>query len=319
MRSANRKTEKQKTAKAKVPGRGRGRKLLPAFLIAALLLGGFFGWMHLNARVTHLRRADVYLQDLPRAMDGVTMLYLSDFNIRSAADARSCTSLMNKLSQAQPDILVLGGDYTAPGLMDILNGSSGDSDADAARFIQSLAAFPAPLGKYAVTGENDTANLHLPAAFAEAGVQHLNDACAVVERNGAQLVLAGLSDVSLGNTPYTDLGRHFTGDECVIALAHSPAAYVGIRINEARGGGAWADLVLSGHTLGGQIKLFGRTIRTLPAEEARCLAGWYYIDDLPMLVSQGVGCEGAMLRLGTQSEAWLLTLRCPQKLTLPDL
>ena len=37
-----------------------------------------------------------------------------------------------------------------------------------------------------------------------------------------------------------------------------------------------------------------------------------------MLVSQGVGCSGVQLRLGTTSEVWLLTLRRPEKLDLPD-
>ena len=69
---------------------------------------------------------------------------------------------------------------------------------------------------------------------------------------------------------------------------------------------------------GGQIRAFGRTIYTLPEAEARCLGGWYYVGDLPMLVSQGVGCSGVLLRLGTQSEVWLLTLRRPEALVLPD-
>ena len=115
--------------------------------------------------------------------------------------------------------------------------------------------------------------------------------------------------MSRNETPYADLGRAFSGDECVLVLSHNPSAYVGVRVAEARGGGAWADLVLAGHNLGGQIRLFGRTMRTLPPEEARCLAGWFYEGDLPMLVSQGLRCPGLPLRLGSRSEVWLLTLR----------
>ena len=291
---------------------------LPAFLIV-LLIGGFFGWMHFNARLTHLKQAEVCLPDLPAGLDGTTLLYISDLNIRSAADRRACVRLVKQLADLEPDLLVLGGDYSAPTLLDALNGSEGDAQADAAEFILSLSDFPAKLGKYAVTGENDSNNSALAAAFAQAGIEYLDDSCVVVEKNGSELVLAGLSDASLNKTPYTEIGRYFSGDECVIAVAHNPASYVDIRINEAKGGGAWADLVLSGHTMGGQIEVFGRTLRSYPDEVARCIGGWYYIDDLPMLVSEGVGCEGPMLRLGTQSEAWLLTLRCTQGFELPDL
>jgi len=134
------------------------------------------------------------------------------------------------------------------------------------------------------------------------------------------LVIAGLGDVSLNKTPYEEIGGYFSGNECVIALAHNPSAYIGVRVAEARGGGAWADLVLSGHTLGGQIKIGNRTLRTFSENERRCIGGWHYTDDLPMLVSQGLGCQGAMLRLGTQSEVWLLTLRKPaeESKLLPD-
>ena len=314
---AKKKVETAQKGRAKKRGRGLSR-WLPAFLIV-LVLGGCLGWMHFQARLTHLKQAEVYLEDLPAGMDGTTLLYLSDLNIRSAADRRACMRLMQQLSRLKPDLLVLGGDYSAPGLLDVLNGSEGDAQADAAAFVRSLADFPTKLGKYAVAGENDIVNQELSAAFQDAGVEYLDDACSVVEKNGGKLVLAGLSDISLNKTPYTQIGRYFSGDECVIALAHNPASYVDIRVNEAKGGGAWADLVLSGHTTGGQIKVLGRTLRSYPDEVARCIGGWYYVEDLPMLVSEGVGCEGAMLRLGTESEVWLLTLKAGKPSLLPDL
>ena len=313
-----RRAEKTPVKGKKSKQRRRRGRFLPILLLLVLLAGGFFGWMHMQARISHLRKAEVYLEDLPEGMDGLTLLYVSDLNIRSAADLRACTKLMEKLAQVQPDVLLLGGDYSAPGMLDELNGSQGLAQKEAAQFIAGLADFPAPYGKFAVTGENDTGNSMLAEAFGRAGIQQLDDACAAIERGGAQLVLAGLSDISLNKTPYNDLGKHFTGEECVVVLAHNPAAYVNIRVNEARNGGAWADLVLSGHTLGGQIKIFNRSLREFTPEEARCMGGWYYVDDLPMLVSTGVGCEGPMLRLGTQSETWLLTLRCQETLTLPD-
>ena len=158
----------------------------------------------------------------------------------------------------------------------------------------------------------------LKEAMSDGGVMLLDDGCATIGKDGAQLVLAGLSDISEKHTPYSEIGGYFDGSECVIALTHNPSGYIGVRVAEARSGGAWADLVLAGHTLGGQIKAFGRTIYTLPEAEARCRGGWYYAGDLPMLVSQGVGCSGVQLRLGTTSEVWMLTLRRPEKLELPD-
>ena len=309
-----------KPKKSQKPKKGCGRRriALAAVLLVALLLGALYGWMALQARVTHVRKAVVYLDDLPAALDGTTLLYVSDLNIRGAGDARRTQRLMNKLNELQPDVLLLGGDYCGGKILDGSPDADEGGQAATLAFLRSLNSFNAPLGKYAVVGEQDQVLSGLKEALSDGGVTLLDDGCATIEKSGGQLVLAGLSDVSEKRTPYSEIGGYFDGSECVIALTHNPSGYIGVRVAEARSGGAWADLVLAGHTLGGQIRAFGRTIYTLPEAEARCLGGWYYVGDLPMLVSQGVGCGGVLLRLGTQSEVWLLTLRRPEALVLPD-
>ncbi len=308
-----------KKAKKKVhPQPRRGRVALAALLLVMALVVGFFGWMAIQARVTHVRSAVIYLEDLPAGLDGATALFVSDIDIRGKGDAKRAARLMRRLASLEPDMLLLGGDYCAGKPLDGLATADADAQAAALDFLRNLNGFSAPLGKYAVAGEQDAVLAGLSDAMAAGGVRLLDDACAIIERNGGQLVLAGLSDVSENRTPYGEIGRYFNGDECVIALGHNPSAYVGVRVAEAREGGAWADLVLAGHTLGGQIRAFGRTLRTLPEEEARCLGGWYYAGDLPMLVSEGLGCNGVLLRLGSTSEVWMLTLRRPEVLELPD-
>ena len=316
------KKQPQKPKKyAQAPPRRKRRFALGLFLLAMLAIGGLFGYMHVQSQLVHLMQATLYLEDLPPALEGTTLLYVSDVNIKSAAEARHTQRLFDELEALQPDLLLLGGDYSANTLLQTLNSEenavSGAAEEYVLDFIRSLADFNAPLGKFAVLGEAD-ADPALNAAFMQGGVQLLADSCATVEKNGGQLVIAGLNDTSTGLTPYSSLGSYFSGDECVIALTHNPAGYIGIRVNEARGGGAWADAVLAGHTLGGQIRAFGRNIRTMTDEESRCIAGWYYTDGLPMLVSQGLGCRDADLRFGTQSEVWLITLERPQSAALPD-
>lgn len=300
--------------------RGRKRGFMPVLLILLFAIGGFFGWMHFNASVTHLKYAEVYIEDLPTEFEGSRLLFVSDINIRNTSDISAVRHSFEKLQDIQADMLVLGGDYSAETLISSLNGGDGTGKSEyAIEFIQSLRDFYAPLGKYAVSGENDSDEL--TSAFLNAGVRYLSDECAVVEKGDAQLVIAGLSDGSTGRTPFEKIGGYFNGNECVIAVVHNPSAYVGIRVAEAKGGGAWADMVLSGHTLGGQIKVFNKTMRPLTEEEQRCISGWHYTNDLPMLVSQGLGCKGAKLRLGTQSEIWCITLHKPVKqgLVLPEL
>lgn len=289
------------------------RRKSPAFILFAMLalaLCAFFGWMVLQARITHLRPAEVYLRDLPRGFEGTKILYISDLKIQSAEDASSAKQLMRRLSQLNPDILLLGGDYSADSAFDTLNGTTAASlSPHTADFIASLADFNAPMGKFAVAGDQDRDLQALSAAFNAAGVRCLSDNSAEIEKDGAKIAVAGLSDRKSGRDGSAKLSRSYKSGDCVIAVAHNPASYIDIRVSEADGGGTWADLVLSGHTLGGQISVFGRTLRSYSEEEQRTMSGWHYPGDLPLLVSQGLGCEDIGLRLGSESQVHIITLR----------
>lgn len=290
-----------------------GRRLgLALFLTAMGALMGLGAWMVAQAHIVHLCHARLYLPDLPAAFDGTELIYISDWNVAGAGEARACARMLEQLGALDADLLLLGGDYVRGGL-------EGDGAQTLSLLVSALADFEAPLGKFAVAGEQDGDGAALEALLRDADVQLLSDACAEVRLGSDALVIAGLSDVRQGRTPYEELGGYFTGGECVLVLAHNPSAYVGVRVAEARDGGPWADAVLCGHTLGGQIRLFGRNLRQMPEAEARCLAGWYYGDDLPLLVSQGLGCRDVGLRLGSRSEVWHITLCRPQaaELSLP--
>lgn len=295
-RGAGKRTKKRRQA--------RGRFTLPALLIVLALSLGLLGYMEACGHIACLRPAEVYFSDLPEALDGTTIVYLSDLNISGTGDARACARLVSRLAELEPDLLILGGDI----LID------GADAACLAPLYRALEDYPARLGRFAAEGETDAT---LDAALSGAGVELLCGEAVRVERNGAALGIAGLS---AEDAACQALASGFSQEDFVIALAHDPADYSAVRVAEAKDGGAWADLVLSGHTLGGQIVVAGRTLRALPEGQASRRAGWYYVDDLPLLVSQGVGCRGANLRLGTQCEVWLLTLRrAASEMVLPDL
>jgi len=299
-----------KKSSVKTPHRRRRSPAPSIFLALVVVLCLFFGWMHLQARMTRLCPAEVYLPDLPRALDGTRVLYISDFKLQSAAEARSAGKLMRRLQELAPDLLLLGGDYCGSSVLDSLNGTANVALPDyVADFIASLADFPAPMGKFAVAGDSDGDPRTLAAAFQAAGVNCLADSAVTVSKNGADMSIAGLTDRSLNRNGSAKLSRSYHRDDCVLVLAHNPTSYIDVRVSEAEGGGAWADLVLAGHTLGGQINVLGRTLRSFSPEEQRTLSGWFYPNDLPLLVSEGLGCDGAPLRLGSNSQIHLLILR----------
>ena len=101
----------------------------------------------------------------------------------------------------------------------------------------------------------------------------------------------------------------------MIVLSHSPDACPAIIASEAADGGKWADLVLSGHTHGGQIRLPGWTPRIPSSYGKTYLSGWVQENAHTLLVSNGVGCATVNRRWGAPAQAHLITLRCESAAT----
>ena len=289
-----------------------GRIALAVF--AALLLGvaAICGVAAVNAGVVRVRRAEVELKDLPAAFDGATVLYASDIDLCGINSARKSGALFEKLQALKPDILILGGDYTSPSLLEILNKPQ-ERAADTARqlsarsdFFKYIASFDAPLGKFGVASPDDASQDALRQQMLDAGVQPLFNDRAALRLGDATLWIVGVSAESAN---LNSAGGHFSANDCVIVAAYSPAVMPVLVTSEAQEGGRWADLALTGHTHGGQVRLFGRSLLRLNETEQRYLSGWTLENGLPVLTTEGVGCEGANLRLGTAPEVWLITLR----------
>ena len=131
------------------------------------------------------------------------LLYVSDVHIASVADARHMQALMDQLETFNADILLLGGDYSDVRLWDQLR-CFGNTDKKSALkrtayaqshlWMASLADFDAPLGKFAVQGNHDCTDASLMESLAQGGVQLLMNEAAIIEKNGAQLAIAGVGD-----------------------------------------------------------------------------------------------------------------------------
>jgi len=286
-------------------------------LVAAL--GMVFGYAALNANTVHVRYAEVTLKDLPQAFDGCRVLFVSDIDLCGINTPEKAAKLFKRLKDLRPDVLLLGGDYTSNSVIDILNQSenSAESVQQRAVFLRGIADFEAPLGKFAVAGDNDADVEGLMLLMEETGIEPLFNGHAAVKKDGDALHIVGFNANTTG-VNFNKVANAFSKKDCVIALTHSPSAFPQMLTAEAKDSGAWADLMLAGHTHGGQIRLGDRNIIRLSGQELDFLYGWKRESETIMLTTSGLGCEGTNLRLGTESEVWLITLS-DGSVNLPDL
>ena len=293
-----------KKAAPKRPRRRIGWRIGVAAL-GLIALGA--GALHLNARIVHVRYAEVALEDLPASFDGTKILFASDIDLCGLNTPARAADAVMKLQNLRPDLLVLGGDFTSPTLMEVLN-KSADTQSMLGRrsaFFQAISDFHAPMGRFVLIGREDAALSDPSAALRAGGFTPINGTRSQISIGDDALWLVGVDENTEG---LSGVGASFRSGQCVLCVAESPDCFPRIVTAEAADSGPWADLCLAGKTHGGQINLFGRSILTLTELEQQFLHGWTRETGTPMLTSSGLGCETANLRLNSQAEVWLLTL-----------
>jgi predicted MPP superfamily phosphohydrolase len=251
--------------------------------------------VHQAIRVPPLKEVEVRIKDLPPAFDGYTVLQLTDLHISRLFQEPWTRAVVDSANSLHTDLVVVTGD--------LIDGSVAERTADVA----PLAGLRARDGVFVIPGNheyffNQGAWMR---HFAHLGMQPLENRHTVIARGGAQLVLAGVTDLSAGHSgyPMPDLGLALQGaprGAPVILLDHQPR---NARTAAAQG----VALQLSGHTHGGLIIGLDRIFALA---NAGFVSGLYDVEDMQLYVNNGTALwAGLALRLGRPSELTRITLR----------
>ena len=233
---------------------------------------------------------EVTLSFLPADADGLTVVAVSDLHVGTVLGPRWLAARVAQIEHLRPDLIVLLGDVVE---------GHGIAAEDVLPPLRRLAA---PLGVWAVTGNHDRGGGRDSGAdlLTSAGVTVLSDWWAVV-RPG--VIVAGVDGRSwrrraaaAADPLAAALGGRAPG--ATILLTHDPT---GAERAAARG----AELMLAGHTHGGQVWPFGYLVRTAYP----LLAGRYEVAGMPVIVCRGTGTWGPRMRLWRRGEILRITLR----------
>ncbi len=237
----------------------------------------------------------VTLAKLPASLDGLRVMQISDIHVGLFVAESELRRAFELMQAARPDVIVMTGDLV-------------DHDIRYApllgRFARKLEGI-ARHGVYAIAGNHDhyAGVKTVYQVLQEAGVDVLHNRHVRLGDGRNSFVLAGVDDVAAkqygGEGP--DLVRAFEGatpDLARVLLSHNPSFYPRAS--------ASADLVLSGHTHGGQISLFIN-----PAEVVLrhgYIRGHYHLGESQLYVNRGFGTAGPPARVGSAPELTSLTL-----------
>jgi predicted MPP superfamily phosphohydrolase len=251
-----------------------------------------------------LNRLEIPISDLPQAFSGFRIVQLSDFHCSRKVTPTYLGEAVELAQEQCPDLVVLTGDFVHRGYKYVHS------------VARTLGRLSAPHGVFAVLGNHDFSvrnalgfrrYRHLHRAVAKAltqqGIRVLHNEATALSRDGCKLNLIGVEDL-WSRVCNPDLA--FTGlcpsIPCIV-LAHNPRT---IEFLDGRR----CDLMLSGHTHGGQVNLPGLGRATLTRRARQFAAGMYRYRDAHLYVNTGVGF-GFRFRFGVRPEVALFTLRRP--------
>ena len=252
-------------------------------------------WLEVN-------QCNIPIPDLPASFAGFRIAQLSDFHCsRQVTPTYLEKAVVLALAQ-EPDLVVLTGDFIHRGYKYI------------DRVARTLGRLEAPQGVYAVLGNHDFSvrnalgfrryrHLHraVAAGLTARGIRVLHNQTVQLKRATDVVHLVGVEDLW---SRTCDLDEAFDGlspSVPCIALAHNPRTV-------ERLAGRRCDLMLSGHTHGGQINWPGLGRPTLGRKARRFAAGLYIHENTFLYVNKGVGF-GFRFRFGVRPEVAILTLQ----------
>ena len=256
-----------------------------------LMLMGLYWHGRKNAENIQVRHNHIRMNTLPSRFDGFTLLHITDLHVDMNEGAMR--RLADLLAEVTYDVCVLTGDYRGK--------TFGPFDAALKGLARVRSHLKGPV--YGVLGNHDT--IRMVPGLEEMGIKMLLNECEAISRGDESIYLAGIDDAHYYRVDNIEKAAFdIPANGFSILLSHTPEIY-------RQAAHAGFDLLLSGHTHGGQICLPGSIPITLDSVLPRYMGSgpWKY-HAMVGYTSVGVGSSIVAVRLNCPPEITLHHLRC---------
>jgi predicted MPP superfamily phosphohydrolase len=294
----------------KEPSRFRQPHLLTRrtfFVVCATSLGGLAFYSGEIARhEVSVEEYTIHLPRLPEAFRGFRIVQISDIHSFEFTESFFLRTVVEHINALKPDLVVLTGDFVTYGPVRWPRGE--EHKRMALRHMLECASILGGIRcslRYATLGNHDmmVGGHQICGDLANQGLPVLRNSAVPLERDGQRLWLVGLgSACAEDSAPERAIPACALRDkEAIIVLAHEPDILPEIaRYN--------SDLMLSGHTHGGQVRIPFMAPAFLPEYGKRYVEGWFRYGPTQLYVNRGLGTIGVPFRLNCPPEITLFTL-----------
>ena len=277
-------------------------KVITAFIILVLIVGGLFFDAYNNAPNRFIARFETLSSTrIPEQLNNTNILYFSDVHFGKFMDINRFKKLINLINNSGADIILFGGD--------LLHSESVNSiDNETLDLIKELLkSIDAPLGKFAVYGDQDHNNLDIVNQILyDSNFEIINNDNIKLRNKGSQSInIVGIDSEDNGNINIEQAYNNIPKLSYTITLCHTPDTVVKIEKN-------LTDLYLSGHSLGGQAYFIFDSLYK-PDFTSLYYRGKHTIDDkVKVDISSGTGTVIEDVRFLSNAEIVIYTLKHKQ-------
>ena len=231
--------------------------------------------------------------NLPQAFDGLRVIHLTDLHYGPLMPLNIIDTVIQKTNKLKKDIVVCTGDY--------VRGATAAQKIDGIWSV--MAKLRAPEGVYTVLGNHDhwASTEQSLNCLNTSGHINLRHNAVPLSRDGDTLWFCGAGDLWEDHVNLDQVLKDIPEDACKIVLAHNPdTADTDYTVR--------VDLMISGHTHGGQVNLPFIGTPMLPVKNKAYSSGFVRSHKTNVFISRGIGWAGIPLRFNCFPEIAILSM-----------
>lgn len=259
-----------------------------------------------------ISKIDIAIPNLPNEIKGTTFILASDFHSGPYMSEEMLKEYADVMNSLQGDYIILPGDFTNSNVKEVVP------------FAKALRDLKANKGIFGTLGNHDyfsDPNYIAEYIFNETPIHLLRNSAQIININGKPLCLLGMEDTRESGIKFTPQLAEYMDKTLLTAqnvtaqngleygtipkimIYHKP--YFMDKMSDAK-----MDLVLSGHTHGGQVVLLDAlgVNLSLASTVSPFISGFYKHKNSQLYVSRGIGMVGLPMRLNCAPEITKITL-----------
>jgi uncharacterized protein len=267
------------------------KKIVTKILIIILFLGISYSIM--ESYSLRIKEDEILSDDLPNSFNKLKIVFISDIHCSWYFGEKKVKKVADRINELNPDIIILGGDYTY-GSIEYIN-----------KCFKGLKGLKSKYGVFAVLGNHDYGENkeETERAILKNGFYLINNKSYDIIKGKEKIRIGGVGDYIYDTQDLNKVTKNIENRDFLLLVSHNPDFVEEIKEEKV-------DLVLSGHTHGGQLTFFRKWFPLINSNYGeKYLGGIVRNKETTVIVSHGVGTIVLPMRFYARPEINLITIR----------